>query len=229
MNNQGVFTESGTYLDSLLDNRLTKMALRKIADTYYGDQLETLLGDARLLNGISYPVCYEVFQYCCETLNIANRPNVYITTALPGINALSMEVKQQKLILLSQQAIALLSSEELAFVLGHELGHHQQGNLVCHTVNGLLSNLPNKAEIIGPLILDTINVPLKHWCRQTEFNADKAGYLCCPDLTIIKNLFERLGMIENADAFAHYKEMDDAHPLLSTRYKALSEFVKINL
>jgi len=225
MDCKDIYTDSGTYLDSILDNRLTKLALRKVADLFYSNQLQSLIEKAGLLNEVSYPTCYQVYSHCCETLQIRRSPKVYITTALPNINALSLEVNQQQLILLSQQSTVQLSPNELAFMLGHELGHHQQGNLVCHTVNGLLESLQNKADVIGPLILDTIDVPLKHWCRQTEFNADRAGYLCCPNMEVIRNLFLRLGMIENVSAFALYKEMDDAHPLLHTRIKKLTEFI----
>ena len=44
-----------------------------------------------------------------------------------------------------------------------------------------LDELLEEATELTALVLDTIEVPLKRWCRCSEFNADRAGYLCCKD------------------------------------------------
>lgn len=216
------------YIGDFLDNYLTKSILRKIADSYYGKQLEELLEEATELTAESYPMMYEVYEKCCTSLGMFSQPTAYITGKMKGINALSLEVKGNKLILISPKAATCLPPEEQAFLLGHEISHHQQGNLVCHTVNGLIDNFNNASEIFGPLVLDTIEVPLKRWCRCSEFNADRAGYICCKNVDAIKRLFLRLGMKSNSSAYADYKEVGAAHPLLHTRWRVLREYVKEN-
>ncbi len=214
------------YMGDLLNNYLTKSILRKIADSYYGKQLDELLEEATELTAESYPLLYEVFSECCNTLGIYNQPQAYVTGKMKGINALSLEVKGKQLILISPKVAICIPREEQAFLLGHEISHHQQGNLVCHTVNGLVDNFNNASAILGPLVLDTIEVPLKRWCRCSEFNADRAGYLCCKDESVIKKLFCRLGMKSCSSAYTDYKEVGAAHPMLHTRWNVLREYFR---
>ena len=213
------------YMDGLLDNPLTRSILRKVADSFYGNQLEDLFNEATQLTSDTYPSLFEVFEHCCETLGFVTPPEVYVTGKMKGINALSLEVNGDRLILVGTKVICLTPHEQ-SFLLGHELGHHQQGNLVCHTVNGLMDNLNNASEIFGPLLLDTIEVPLKRWCRRSEFNADRAGYLCCEDIYAVQRLFLRLGMDSNPSAYMEYLEIEAPHPTLHTRFGALRDFIE---
>ena len=214
------------YMGDLLDNHLIKTILRKIADSYYGKQLDELLNEATELSADTYPMLYVRYLSCCNTLGMYNNPAAYISGRLKGINALSLEVKEKQLILISPKVATCLPLAEQSFLLGHELSHHQQGNLVCHTVNGLMDTINNASDIFGPLVLDTIEVPLRRWCRCTEFNADRAGYLCCRDTNAIKKLFMRLGMKSNTTAFANYMEVESAHPLFCTRWNVLMQYVE---
>lgn len=213
------------YMGDFLDNKLTKAILRKIADTYYGKQLADILDEATELTSDSYPTLYEVFRYCCDTLGMNHQPIAYITGRMRGINALSLEVKKKQLILISPQVAIRLIPEEQAFLLGHEIGHHQQGNLVCHTVNGLVENFNNASAIFGPLVLDTIEVPLKRWCRRSEFNADRAGFICCQDIQTVRMLFLKVGRCVDSSPYEEYKELGAAHPMLKTRLNVLMEYI----
>lgn len=213
------------YMGDFLNNYLTKSILRKIADSYYGKQLDNLLEEATELTAESYPMLYVVYSECNNVLGMCNPPLAYVTGKLKGINALSLEVKGKQLILISPMAATCLPPEEQLFLLGHEISHHQQGNLVCHTVNGLVDDFNRVSEIFGPIVLDTIEVPLKRWCRCSEFNADRAGYLCCKKEDVIRNLFLRLGMKEKASAYADYREVGEAHPMLHTRWSVLKKYI----
>ncbi len=214
------------YMGDLLNNYLIKSLLRKIANSYYGEQLDALLEEATELTSESYPMLYEVYSNSCDILGMYNKPQVYLTGKMKGINALSLEVNGKQLILISPKVAVSLPPKEQAFLLGHEISHHQQSNLVCHTVNGLMDNINNASEIFGPLVLDTIEVPLKRWCRCSEFNADRAGYICCKNEEAIKQLFLRLGMKSNSSAYADYKEVGAAHPMLHTRWNVLREYIQ---
>ena len=213
------------YMGGFLDHKLTKAILRKIADTYYGKQLDSLLNEATELTSDTHPVLFERFQYCCDSLGMNLQPKAYVTGRMRGINALSIEVKRKQIILISPKVAIMLSPEEQAFLLGHEIGHHQQGNLVCHTVNGLVENFNNASAIFGPLVLDAIEVPLKRWCRRSEFNADRAGYICCQDIEVVRKLFQMIGGNQHISAYREYKEMGAAHPLLQTRLEVLTQYI----
>ena len=214
------------YMGDLLNNYLIKSILRKIADCYYGKQLEELLDVATELTAESYPMLCKSYSECCSTLGMYNQPQAYVTGKMKGINALSLEVKGKQLILISPKVAICLPPDEQAFLLGHEISHHQQGNLVCHTVNGLIDNFNNASAIFGPLVLDAIEVPLKRWCRCSEFNADRAGYICCKEVNPITRLFKRFDMENSMSAYADYKEVGFAHPMFYTRYRVLKEFIQ---
>lgn len=213
------------YLGDLLDNALSRSVLRRIADSYYGEQLSGLIDEATRLTPETYPTLHAVYASSCDTLGFYNPPAVFVTGRLKGINALSLDVKGSQSILVSPKVATCLSPNEQSFILGHELGHHQQGNLVCHTVGGLLDNFSHASEVFGPLLLDTIEMPLKRWCRCSEFNADRAGYLCCEDVDAVKQLFIRLGMKEMPSVYARYRELETSHPLLETRWSTLQEYI----
>ena len=212
------------YIGDFLDNKLVRACLRSIADKYYGSQITVIRNEGVLLTNDSYPMLHSTYIHCCHTLKIMNPPAVYITHRLRGINALSVEINNEQMILLSRRVAISLSAKEQAFILGHELGHHQQGNLVGHTVNGLVNSLKDKSEIFGPMIQDAIEVPLKRWCRRSEYNADRAGLLCCKDIEVVKQLFLKIGMIDSVTVYHQYKETSDDHPMLITRLKELNDY-----
>lgn len=220
------YLKEENYIDNIITNSVIRASLKSIADKYYNKTIKEIIEHSSKITNTTYPSLYLVISKCCTSLNINNCPSFYITNVLRGINALSMEVEGNKYVLLSRRVAAVLSTTEQSFIIGHELGHHQQGNLVCHTVNGLLNSLNAKSEIFGPLISDTIEVPLKRWCRLSEFNADRAGLVCCKDINVVKQLFVKLGMIENPTAFNLYQETSEDHPLLSTRYNELKSFAQ---
>ena len=212
------------YIGDFLDNKLVRGCLKSIADKYYGSQITVIRNEGVLLTNDSYPMLHSTYIHCCHTLKIMNPPAVYITHRLRGINALSVEINNEQMILLSRRVAISLSAKEQAFILGHELGHHQQGNLVGHTVNGLVNSLKDKSEIFGPMIQDAIEVPLKRWCRRSEYNADRAGLLCCKDIEVVKQLFLKIGMIDSVTVYHQYKETSDDHPMLTTRLKELNDY-----
>lgn len=212
------------YIGSFVENPITRQCLRTIADHYYADQFEAILSLATELTEFSYPTLCQVYAECCDALGLYQRPTAYVTSRLKGINALSVEVKRKKVVLISVHASMRLTPEEQSFLIGHELGHHQQGNLVCHTVNGLIENLNSKSEIFGPIVSDAIEVPLKRWCRCSEFNADRAGYICCKELDVVKSLFEKLGMRQTLSPYGEYKEVGSSHPSFQTRLEKISEY-----
>ena len=212
------------YIGDFLDNKFVRSCLKSIADKYYGSQITVIRNEGVLLTNDSYPMLHSTYIHCCHTLKIMNPPAVYITHRLRGINALSVEINNEQMILLSRRVAISLSAKEQAFILGHELGHHQQGNLVGHTVNGLVNRLKDKSEIFGPMIQDAIEVPLKRWCRRSEYNADRAGLLCCKDIEVVKQLFLKIGRIESVTVYHQYKETSDDHPMLTTRLKELNDY-----
>lgn len=212
------------YLDVVLNNPVTSRTLRTIANRLYGKQIEEIILNSTQLSKDNYPELWESYRHCCSVLGIERVPALYITTRLKGINALSVEVDKEQIILLSLPAVVMLEKRELRFLLGHELGHIQQGHLIAHTVQGLLEDLNKRVELLGPVVTDILDVPLNRWYRTSELTADRAGFLCCQDMDVIVGLFKRLGLEASESPISRLAELSHAHPLNSTRLEKLHEY-----
>ena len=171
-----------SYINTLLGTFLVRKTLQKIAERYYSNDITKLHQGSTLVTLKNYPQLFNLYEKCIERLQLNEHWPLYVTNQLTGINALSIELGGEQMILISRQAVAQLSEEELLFVLGHELGHCQYGHITCHTVLGLLNDMNKASEILGPLLTDTIEVPLVKWFHCSEFTADRAGLICCQSL-----------------------------------------------
>lgn len=214
-------------MTALLNSKVVKTALKKIADSYFGEQLDDILKDATQLTNATYPNLNSVYDTCCSTLGMYNPPKAYVTGKIRGINALSVEVRDKQLILISPQVAVRLSEKEQSFLLGHEISHHQQGNLVCHTVSGIAGRINNKNELIGSLINDAIDIPLKRWSRCSEINADRGGYLCCKDLDSVKTLLNSIGEVIRLNDYKSILELYSDHPLKESRLNMIYQYARM--
>lgn len=215
------------YMDSILSNGLVRKSLQLFADKYCKEQIQKIKSTGQLVSNSNYPHFYNILQSCYKSLNIEEVPEVYVTNQLKGINALSVGSDSAPIILISRKAVISLSDGELKFMIGHELGHILQKNLMCHTIKGLLDNLNSKAEILGPIVSDLIDVPLNQWYRCAEYTADRAGFICAKSITHIMSLFERLcnTTIKETNQIARYFELSNIHPMYNNRINQLEQFI----
>jgi Zn-dependent protease with chaperone function len=100
---------------------------------------------------------------------------------------------------------------ELRFIIGHEMGHirchHVKLMMLLELVKGFL---PDKAQLIFTL-------PLLKWSREAEMSADRAGLICCQNLSAAEQALARLatGVDEstigrvNIDVFLRQRERDN--------------------
>lgn len=212
------------YLDAILSNRLVRKAIQLYSDKHCSEQIQKIKSSAQSVTINNYPFLYGVLQSCYSSLNVEERPEIYITDRLKGINALSVGTDDAPMILISRKAVVTLTEGELKFMLGHELGHILQKNLICHTIKGLLDNLNEKHDLLGPVVLDLIDVPLNQWYRSSEFTADRAGYLCCLDMKPIINLFNRIVEINQCGEYSNYLELYRSYPFIQSRVDKIYEF-----
>ena len=214
------------YLESILSRSVVKEALKTVSDKYCQDQTDKIINNSTLVNSSNYPQFFSLLTDCYHSLNVDNTPDVYITPMLPGLNALSIGTDNKPIVLVSRKAVMQLNESQLSFMIGHELGHILQKNLMCHTIKGLLDNLSDKSEVVGPLVLDFIDVPLNNWYRCAEYTADRAGYLCCRNMKEIENLFSHICKNQKVDAYDRLRELSEAHPLVQNRIEELRKFAR---
>lgn len=216
------------YINTILSNKWACQALRKLADNYYSDQIGEIVGNSICLTKANFPKLWSNYEYCCNKLSVVARPSVYITTKLSGINALSVEYSGKQMILLSFKAAVMNKDAEQRFLLGHELGHIQLGHLAAHVVQGLLTSLNKKNELLGPMVSDMFEVELNGWYRTSEFTADRAGYLCCGEMETIDSFLRNFGTTKELTPYMQYAELSLAHPNILERQDKLHEYLTKN-
>lgn len=214
------------YLETILSLKPAKKELKKLIDNYYKSQNISWSNIGIKVNATSFPKLQTIITYCSNILGIDVIPDVFISDRLKGINALALQIDDNSAILISPKSLFHLSDNELKFMLGHELSHLSQGNLLCHTANGILSNVKKKYEFIGSIVADLIEIPLKEWCRASEYTADRAGYLCCKDLPSVTSLFTKIGRDNSKTGYYSYTEIHKEHPYIQNRIDRIEEFAR---
>ena len=217
------------YLDNVLSNAIVRKALQNFVDKKCKNQIVNIKQFGQLVTESKFPRLNNILQYCYTELNVKELPEVYVTNNLTGINALSIGNDNNPLIIISQKAVVALSEGELKFMLGHEMGHLLQRNLECHTLKGILDNVNNKTEVLGPAISDMIEVPLNQWYRCAEYTADRAGLICCKDIDVVNRLFNKFCKdINDVSVTDSYMELSHSHPLLANRFRELCSYYEKN-
>lgn len=211
-------------MESILSIPKVKDTLEAVVDKFYGYQLEDIKKEGIALTCSNYPRLYNTLEECCKCLNVQVQPKVILTKRIQGFNALSVGNDSTPMILLSMKSAVCLPDGELKFLLGHELGHILQRNMICHTVSGLLLNLKQKSEILGTMIADLIEMPLKEWCRINEYTADRAGLICCKDMSHVYSLMERVKRYERKSMAPRLMELYKDHPVIDNRIEKMENF-----
>ena len=214
------------YIETILSLKPVKIELKKLLDQYYKSQNINFSNIGCKTNATSFPKLHNIITDCSNILGIDIIPDVFISDRLKGINALALQIDKDSAILISPKSLFHLSDNELKFMLGHELSHIFQGNSLCHTANGILANIKNKHEVIGTMVADLIEIPLKEWCRANEYTADRAGYLCCKDMKAVISLFNKIGKENTKTSYNNYTEIHKDHPYIQNRIDRIKEFAE---
>lgn len=213
-----------SYLEAILYIPRVKSTLESIVNDCYGHQIESIKKEGVLVTSTAYPQLYNTIKECCRCLNVYQQPEVILTRRIQGINALSVGGDSKPMILLSMRSAISLPEGELRFLIGHELGHILQKNMICHTVSGLLLNLKQKSEILGTMIADLIEMPLKEWCRCNEYTADRAGLICCKDMSHVYSLMAKVKRYERKSMVPQLMELYKDHPFIDKRVEMLEHW-----
>lgn len=202
-----------------------KKVLQTIFDRYFSGDIERIIRTHTPVCKDTYPSLWHNYQACCEILDKADMPILYVTNLLCGINGLSISYKDRTYIVVSPQ-VTILPAAEQRFLLGHELGHCLQRYLTAHVIVGLLDVMNNMDKLITPIIQDLFDVPLKNWFRETEFKADEAGYRCCKDIDAVIALLSKVGNVNHSSAYEQYRELEEMHPLVKNRIIHLKKYIE---
>jgi Zn-dependent protease with chaperone function len=128
-----------------------------------------------------FPKVDAMVDEACRVLDVADRPEVYITQN-PMLNAGAWGVRKPFITLNSSLMDIMGESEQLA-VIAHEIGHILSGHVLYKNLlflllalSGVLFPVP-----VSMIVLRGVIAALTEWDRKSELSADRAGLLVVQD------------------------------------------------
>jgi hypothetical protein len=201
-----------------------------------------ILGHAVKVGPRQFARVNDLTKTCADTLGIP-LPTVYIVNQ-PTLNAMTFGTRDDSFILVHSALVDHLSDQELLDVIGHECGHIHNDHVVYLTTMYFLQQM---STLFTQWLVYPAMFALKAWSRRAEITCDRAGMLCCRDLTVSTRslaklalgshkLYEQLDVEEFVKQFEEasqgpgkYAEVFSTHPWLPKRILALRAFGESSL
>ncbi len=201
-----------------------------------------LLGSTVKVGPEQFPRVYELGVKCAETLGIET-PTIYIKNN-PYLNAMTYGTNDDAFILVHSALVDHFTDEELLSVIGHECGHIHNDHVVYLTTLHLLKMM---AQRFFPWMVAPAMYALTAWSRRAEVTCDRAGLLCCRDLSVSTTALAKLALgstklydelnleafveqyDEGQDGVGKFTEITASHPWVPKRIKALRKFAESQL
>ena len=199
-----------------------------------------ILGTAVKVSERQFPELHDITARCAERLHIP-MPDVYVVPNVGALNASTFGTNDDSFIALNGVLVDHMSDEELRFVIGHECGHIQNNHVVYMTA---LYYLTYSANLFLRWIVTPAVMALQSWTRRAEITCDRAGLICCGDLTSASSALARLALGSNRlahrlDMEEYLRQLDESqedagrimelfhsHPYLPKRVAALRLFAR---
>jgi len=197
------------------------------------------LGTTVRVSERQFPRIHAVAKHCAERLDVPI-PTVYVQNS-PFLNAYTFGTQDDSFIVVHSALIDHFTEAELTFVIGHETGHIQNQHVVYGT---LLHVLRTTASLLLRWISPPIEVALLAWYRRAEITCDRAGLLCCGDVSVATKSFLKMAtgsqkLYAELDVEAYLSQLEEgrrglgrfteafaSHPYLPKRVSALRLFTQ---
>lgn len=219
-------------------------AMNKLADLLVNIESGQEISTGIVIDANNFPEIFSILRHCCKTLGISI-PHGVVSARMPGINAYASGTVDNPYLLISDLSTHLLTNEELTFIIGHECGHLAMEHLVYHMIGRQLAQLSTLIPVVGPMLIQVVNIPLSTWSRYSEITADRAGLLCCGDIRVAQRALMKLesafANVSNVDLDTYIDQSLESlenmklgamgeimlsHPLTPKRLKALQYFTE---
>ena len=208
-------------------------SLLKDQNSRLNDHIRELLSSSLKVSNKSAPEIYKSFTHCQKILGLEDKDILPFIYNSHEVNAYCSYSGQDIVIGLSSQLVKLMSKNELVFVIGHELGHALYEHY----------KLPASGLCQGS-IPPSRTLQLMSWSRQAEISADRAGLICCNDISAatsgfikmssglsepyisldIDDFVSQLDLIDNFETDDKANDCYSSHPLSPLRVIALKNF-----
>ncbi|MFB2983115.1 M48 family metallopeptidase [Microseira sp. BLCC-F43] len=201
-----------------------------------------------------YPEIYEIGEDCAHRLGIGV-PQIFVKYS-PRINGYTYATDDvSPMIVLSSALVELMEAPELKFVIGHECGHihnlHGVYNtaveLITNPLAGIILHSVPGGEAMKMLLQGSIMLFFMSWSRCAEVTCDRAGLICCGDLTAAQmalaklatggvsrlkgiNIEEYLKQIRSVQSTpVRLLELTESHPITPKRIEAVRLFADCDI
>lgn len=230
----------------VLSNPVTHCLISEFVKLTADANFGSMLASGVPVNENSFPQVNALVDHCVEVLRI-RKPYVVVSSSA-GFNAFTMGSDENPGIVIGSMLINMLTNEQLLFVIGHECGHIAMGHVVYTAAANLMKMFATNVPVIGDMLNMTAGAALNAWSRRSEISADRAGLLCCADLSSAQKALLQLELgfadMENTDLEDYVKSSENylqqgllrkvgeysvGHPLLPKRIKALDMFMNSSL
>lgn len=196
-----------------------------------------------------YPEIYAMGEDCARRLGIGI-PQIFVYYS-PVLNAYTIATDDvAPMIVLSSALVEAFEPTELKFVIGHECGHIHNLHGVYNTLVELMTNslaavILRSIPALGALklvIQGGLLLFFMRWSRCAEVSCDRAGLICCGDVTTATvalaklttggvnrlqkiNIQEYLKQIQQVQSTpVRLLELTQSHPLIHKRIEAIRLF-----
>ena len=148
----------------------------------------------------SLPEIYSMVEESCETLFLPQIPEIYIehNERIEGF----VTGVDKPIIVLSSGAIDDLTEAENRFIIGRMIGHIKSDHVLYYEIGYIL---PVISELLqgpllgfGSILTLGLQVALLNWSRMSEYTADRAGLLCCQDITAATSVLAKTAGLPKA-------------------------------
>lgn len=153
--------------------------LRRVSDPELQVQL---LGSSVRASETQFPRVLRLVRYCERVLHLP--PAEVFVTNSPEVKARTFSAASEAYLVVTTGAEGLLDDDELLFVVGRQLGHVKARHVLFMTVAKALSTALRGLPGLGSPLASAANYLLVPWERRANLTADRAGLICCQDLSI---------------------------------------------
>lgn len=186
-----------TRLQKRVDKEL-RTAISEEINRQYGAYIQSSVP----VSANHMPRIYQILLHCAQTLRIPLPYAVVGKNMGTTINAFTVGTDEFAYLVISPRVAVNLTSSELRFIIGHECGHIALEHVLYHTMFEMNYYLPGWGTTLldaatsgisfqgltrNAMLSDAGNaasrVILAGWQKQSEISADRAGLLCCQDLS----------------------------------------------
>lgn len=219
-------------LDKILDKPMEKVVAIKYGNT---------IAQGLVINEKNFPDIYSLLKEICDIFQI-DVPYAVIDSKI-GMEVTAVGTDMQYFLIIKNMITELLSIDQLRFLLAHECSHIAMKHMLYHTAAELGIYAGQYIPVVGNVLAELGNYPIKTWARSSEITADRIGLLFCQDLkdcqsAILKTIagltnIEEIDIddyITNAEnilsklSWGKYMECELDQPLAFKRLKALEYF-----